>query len=106
MVILSTREHDMTDQITLTQGGGSIHTGLAVNRVQALAVKHGLKALKISGKPLNRAYTAKNLLAMVAGWTGKTYKGAAKLDAAIADVEAIIAEMETKIEVVDERRPH
>lgn len=94
----------MTDQVHISEHGAVTHTGAAITRYQMVCVKHGLKALKV-GLKLNRAYTAKNLLAMVSGWTGKTYKGAAKLDAALTDVEALIAATEAKIEVVDDR-PH
>lgn len=40
---------------------------------QALVVKQGLKACKI-GMRLNRAYTPKNLFAMVEKITGKSFK--------------------------------
>lgn len=92
----------MTDQIHISETGAVTHTGAAITRYQMICVKLGLNSLK-GGMKLNRGYTQKNLLAMVSGWTGKTYKGAAKLDAALSDVEALIAATEAKIELVDDR---
>ncbi|UTC28644.1 hypothetical protein MARCHEWKA_01310 [Brevundimonas phage vB_BpoS-Marchewka] len=92
----------MTDQVHISEHGAVTHTGEAIARYQMIAVRRGLHALKI-GMKVNRAYTAKNLLAMVGGWTGKTYKGAAKLDDAIADVTTLIAATEKKIEFTDDR---
>lgn len=65
--------------------GGVIATGMGVSIFQALAIKHGLKAIKL-GMRVNRAYTPKNCMAMASKITGKKFK-ARDYDGAIKALE-------------------
>lgn len=89
--------------VKVTPGGGSVHVGAqAVSRFQLIAVKGGLRSLIQFGRPVNTAYTAKNLLALTSRITGKTYKGRDKLALAMADVEAEIAKTEIGLPLIVE----
>ncbi len=95
----------MADQqaaVILTQGGGVIHSGRpAVDIYQLKVIRQGLRACKIGGR-LNRAYTPKNLMAMVHKLCGVKH-GARDYDGAIATLTAKIAEAEAVVPLVDQR---
>lgn len=75
----------MNNGIKVTESGTIIATGVGVSIFQALAVKHGLKAIKI-GFRVNRAYTPKNCMMMASKITGKKFKPR-DYDGAIAALE-------------------
>lgn len=72
----------MTDQIKIGENGVTLY--------QAIAVKHGLKALT-KGFLVNSAYTSTNCRRMATKFTGKKYPaGKNGLEAAYNDMVAVI----------------
>lgn len=83
----------MTEEVIIHEGGaGFTIINPDPNRLQAVAAKHGLKAIKL-GMRLNRAYTPANCRRVAEQFTGKKFK-ARDYDGMIAAINAKLKETE------------
>lgn len=83
----------MTEEVIIHEGGaGFTIINPDPNRLQAVAAKHGLKAIKL-GMRLNRAYTPAACRAAAERFTGKKFK-ARDYDGMIAAIDAKLKETE------------
>jgi hypothetical protein len=89
------------DHIRVHSGGGMTFVGGdAVELYRLAAMRSAINLHKVSGMIPTRGMTITKMLANVTALTGKAYKGKAKHDLALADLDARIAAAKASMPVV------
>jgi len=92
-----------TSEVVISRGGTMFAGPDAVSLFRAITLRAALRLYARTGIKTTRGAGPKVMLTIAKEYTGKTYKGTAKFDDAIADLDTWIATMKAAMPVTDTR---